>query len=271
MAGRLELKVPLGSRTYITPESFPRYEEAKRRYQREVKAAAAARELHEKEAAGRHDALTDEQVSYLADVFQRDWHIEDEEALRTRGDEWADKAKRGWDTLFSGYREWRATGDMDAMEERWGRAADALLAAEGLRVSSLDADSRSRLLWVLNGAAIQYSEQAEAHIAFMVVDVPPRPERPANPKGRGRSVSALLNAYTAAKWDGWSQSSRKAIAPVVRLLRDAIGGRDAGAIDRTTVREIFELVKRLPVNLGKIKALRGLSVPNAIEEAQRRQ
>nr|MBA4768910.1 site-specific integrase [Sphingobium sp.] len=265
--GTRELKVPLGSKTYITPDAFSAYEDAKRQYQQEVKAARAALLLHEKEAAGRRDALSPDVVATLAKIFLHDWHNQDEADLRARGGEWTSKTKAGWEELLSEFREWRTQSNFEAMEERWGRSADALLKSEGVYADPDDTEGRKRLIWALNDAALEYHEAAEARLAGMVVQIPPRPERPANPKGRARTVSALLDAYKAAKWEGWGESSRKAVAPVLRLLRDTIGDRPADGIDRASAREVFELVKRLPVNLGKIKALEGLTVPEAVEEA----
>lgn len=268
--GQLELKVPLGSKTYVTPEAFRLYEDAKRRFQREVKAAKAAKDLRDKASAGEADRLTPEQISYLAELFKRDWHEYDDTSLRTKGEDWAEEAKRGWDELLSEFQDWQATGNVEAMESRWGKSADALLAGEGLLLDPNDQDGRSRLLWALNAAALEYSSDAEARLAGMPVRVPARPERPANPRGKSRTVSALLDAYRAAKWDGWSASSRKAIAPVLRLLKDTIGDESAASVDRRTAREVFELVKRLPVNLGKLKDLKDLPVPAAVEEGERR-
>lgn len=265
--GLHELKVPLGSKTYVTPDAFKVYEDAKRRFQKEVKAAKAALLLHEKEAEGRRDALSADVVATLAQVFLHDWHNQDEADLRVRGEEWTSKTKAGWEELLSEFREWRVHSDVEAMEQRWGRWADALLKSEGIYPDPGDKDGRARLVWALNDAALQYHEAAEARLAGMVVQIPPRPARPTNPKGRARTVSALLDAYKAAKWEGWGASSRKAVAPVLRLLRDAIGERPADGIDRATAREVFELVKRLPINLGKLKALDGLTVPEAVEEA----
>ncbi|PNQ03630.1 site-specific integrase [Sphingobium sp. SA916] len=267
--GCRELKVPLGSKTYITPEAFQRYEQAKRRFDREVREARAARKRHEKDQEGRLDSYTPDTIAHLVELFVHDWHVYEEASLRAKGEAWAELVKSGWDELLGEFREWRLAANIEAMEKRWGKDADALLSAEGLLVDPSDHEGRSRFLYALNDAAIEFHESSEARTAGMVVKVPPRPKRPMNPKGRARTVSALLDAYKAAKWDGWSVSSRKAISPVMRLLRETIGDRDAASIDRAAAREVFELVKSLPMSIGKRAEFKGLTVPEAIAEGRR--
>lgn len=79
-----------------------------------------------------------------------------------------------------------------------------------------------------------------------------------------RSIEALIEAYEAAKSPGWSGSSRKAIVPVFRLLRDVFAGRALGSITRADARVVMGLLQRLPTQIGKRKELRGLTVEQAI-------
>jgi len=83
-----------------------------------------------------------------------------------------------------------------------------------------------------------------------------------------KTVSDLCDAYKVAKWDEWGESSRKAIGPVLRVLRETIGRREVGSVYREAARSVFEAVKLLPVNMGKRKEFAGLTVPQAIEKAQ---
>lgn len=270
--GNRELKVPLSARHIMTAEAFRRYEKAKHQFAADVQAAAAAQRLHDKQAAGAFDALTPERLQYLADTFARDWHLHDEAALQDRGGDWADRALAGWNDKLDDFRRWRVEGDMEALEAWWGRRADQLLEAEGLRLSPDDAAARERLLWTLNAAAIAFSEPAKARLRGDVVPVPPLPGRtgdmePGAPKRR--TVADLLEAYRAAKWGNWSRSSRSAVEPVLRLLRDTIGDREVQSIDREAARAILEAVKSLPARMGRRKELEGLTVPQAIEVAGR--
>lgn len=268
--GQRELKVPLGSSKVMTAAAFQRYEQAKRRFDREVKEGRAALQLHQKAAGGLKDALSPQRVAELAEVFLRDWHEYDEKSLRARGEEWVQKSKAAWDELLSEFRAWRASGDTASMEGHWGRTADALLADQGILPDPEDHAGRERLVWALNDVALEYQPEADTRLAGGIVKAPPKPERPANPKGRARTVTSLLDAYNAAKWAGWSQSSRKAISPVFRLLRETIGDQEVQSVDRVTAREVFEMAQMLPMNMGRKAVFQGLTVPQAIEEGKRR-
>jgi integrase len=90
------------------------------------------------------------------------------------------------------------------------------------------------------------------------------------PQGAPRkSLGDLIEAYEAAKSDGWSQSTKNAYKPVVRLLRDALGeNRDVRTIDREVARGVFEIVKGLPTGLGKRAELSIMPVPAAVAAAR---
>lgn len=84
-----------------------------------------------------------------------------------------------------------------------------------------------------------------------------------------RTVSMLIEAYTADKNDKWSASTRAAYGPVCRLLRDVLGNsRDVATLRREEGRLLYDTAKALPKNLGKVKALAGLSVPKAVERGR---
>lgn len=85
----------------------------------------------------------------------------------------------------------------------------------------------------------------------------------------GRKVSDLLDAYSRAKWDGWSKSVQIGTAPVFRLLRDALPDREVSSVTEADADRILSLLKGLPTNIGKRDALRGLSVPDAVEAGRR--
>lgn len=84
-----------------------------------------------------------------------------------------------------------------------------------------------------------------------------------------RTVSDLIDAYDKAESGRWSQSTIAAKQPVYRLLRDAIGDRPVEQITREDARAIVRLVEGLPAGLGKVKALAGMKVPEAVEAAKR--
>jgi len=87
--------------------------------------------------------------------------------------------------------------------------------------------------------------------------------------GPKRTIADLIAAYEADKADGWSVSTRNAYVPIWRLLKDILGSsRDVASITRGDGRRLFDLVKTLPKNMGKLKALEGLSVPEAVAKAK---
>lgn len=109
-------------------------------------------------------------------------------------------------------------------------------------------------------------------------DAPSPPKRPtvsdqpqavaAQTSGKSKTVADLIDAYEAEKSPTWSDSTKSAYAPVKRLLIDAIGDKPVSSLTRDDARPIQNLVKRLPKNLGKQAALKGLKVPDAIKRAE---
>lgn len=81
-----------------------------------------------------------------------------------------------------------------------------------------------------------------------------------------RTVEALLEAYEADKAPGWSASTKKAVKPVFRFMRDVFGGRAVGTITREEAREAVKLLQALPFGMGKRTELAGLTVPEAIKK-----
>lgn len=84
-----------------------------------------------------------------------------------------------------------------------------------------------------------------------------------------RTVNTLIDEYEADKGAGWSVATKRAFEPVARLLRDVFGDRDVGGIARDDAKELRKLLERLPVNIGRQKALEGLTIPQAVAKAQK--
>jgi integrase len=82
-----------------------------------------------------------------------------------------------------------------------------------------------------------------------------------------RTVNDLLKAYVKAKTPTWAPSSAAAFTPVRRLLEDALGDREVATLNREDARAVQALVTALPKNLGTVKALKGLTVPEAVKRA----
>ena len=83
-----------------------------------------------------------------------------------------------------------------------------------------------------------------------------------------RTVDDLLTAYVAAKDAGWTPSTRRAVGPVARLLREEFSERPVDSITRDDAREFVGLIQQLPVGLGTRAALRDLPARDAIAKAR---
>ncbi|WP_293700689.1 MULTISPECIES: hypothetical protein [unclassified Sphingopyxis] len=82
-------------------------------------------------------------------------------------------------------------------------------------------------------------------------------------------AARTIDEYEADKVAGWSVATKRACEPVARLLRDVFGDRDIGGISRDAAKELRKLLERLPVNLGRQKALEDLTIPQAVAKAQK--
>ena len=264
LVGKLELKVPLGAKWRMTESSSRTYFRACDQFDRDVRNARASLRVKEKEASAAYDDPAP-WVSFFADELVADRREGSERRLqqghgRLLGQSWA--------FLLAELRRIRVETDPAQLEAILGPTADEMAAAEGLRFDPADTEGRASLLWELSARLVQnaddFLKQAEGYSRA----IPPRPERPTNPKGRSRTVSALITAYKAAKWDGWSQSSRSAVEPAFRVLKDTVGDKLVTEIDREGAREIFETVKALPVALGRNAELKDLPVPEAVERGR---
>lgn len=80
----------------------------------------------------------------------------------------------------------------------------------------------------------------------------------------------MITAYEADKAPGWSESTKKAVAPVFRFMRDVFADREAGSISREEAREAVKLLEALPSALGRRPELAGLSIREAVKRAAER-
>lgn len=83
------------------------------------------------------------------------------------------------------------------------------------------------------------------------------------------TVNALIKAYKKAKWEDWSASSREAVEAPFRALKDILGDRDISSVTREDARGVVAMLRDLPAGMGRHAALKGLSVPQAIEAGKR--
>lgn len=149
--------------------------------------------------------------------------------------------------------------------------AEVLAKQAGLSLPE-DSPAWEPLRRMLMRAFVELHEAAAANLSGNPGYSPRDPairEVPAVSEGApaSRTVEALLDAYEADKGPGWSGSTKKAVKPVFRLMRDVFPGRAVDSITREEAREVVKLLEGLPVNMGRKKALEGMTVPQAVREA----
>lgn len=99
-------------------------------------------------------------------------------------------------------------------------------------------------------------------VMLAALDAPAAPEH---------TVADLIRDYQTAKEQKrrWTASTISAHKPVYRVLRETFGAsRDLRTLGREEGRHLFNMIVGLPVNLGKLKALDGLTVPQAVEKGR---
>ncbi|WP_199555970.1 site-specific integrase [Sandaracinobacteroides hominis] len=232
--------------------------------------------------AGEYERLVQQARDRLADSTQRD--MSRAEILRLAAAHYADVLAFYAANKVDGVESQRKTitglsDDLAYREAAFGRedyqtvrqSVNGLIEREGLPVPE-DSPSRTELERLAMLARMEALRQTIARLQgqpappFKAEEIGEIVAASGKPK---KTVTDLLDAYEAAKTGGWSESSKSAFSPVRRLLRDSLGDREVATLTRDDARKVQGLVKRLPRNLGKLKALEGLPVPQAVEKAER--
>jgi integrase len=157
--------------------------------------------------------------------------------------------------------------------------AFAPLAAKVLEAEGIIVEPASRAYkTLLQLLARANKELAAIDVARLKGDFSYRPADPLMaealnaPLERPKTVADLIAEYQKAKEQKrrWSASTVTAHKPVYRLLRETLGAsRDLRTIGREEGRQVFNMIVGLPVNLGKLKELQGLTVPEAVEKGRK--
>jgi integrase len=233
---------------------------------------AAEQKLLEPEAASSANAKHLTEVGAI-ELFTRWYH----EALLAIKEQWPDKLNRhelatreeAVRSQIAEAREELATGDF------WHRKAIArrLMTASGFK--SADKDALLNLQRLLSRGSIELDRQ---QLSWLGGDYSYHPADPVvaqaasadlSSVARQKTIGDLIDAYRDSEEHKWSPSTQSSYKPIWRLLEDVLGRDKALAeIDRAAGRKLFDLVQRLPKNLGKKKELQGLTIPEAIEKAQ---
>lgn len=89
---------------------------------------------------------------------------------------------------------------------------------------------------------------------------------PSSPKVR--TIGELIEGFKADNVAKWSPATVKAIEAPLRVLKEYFGpSRDVSTIKRDDGRDLFNLIQGIPTNMTKLKALRGLSITEAVAKA----
>jgi hypothetical protein len=161
-----------------------------------------------------------------------------------------------------------ATSDVQGFE----KLAERVLGAQGIK-----ADPSSRgYATMLQLLARANKELSQIDLASLKGDFGYQPADPVfrtaladTPAPPVRTIGDLIASYRADKEAGWAQSTRISYPPIWRLLSETLGDRrDVSTLSREDGRMLFETVKGLPRGLGKVAALKGLTVPQAVEKAK---
>ena len=190
--------------------------------------------------------------SWYQSNLASDYEIED------RKQEWATgKAINPWDTF----------GRQGAVD-----AAVQLLKEAGISAPK-SGSGWAALVNTLEEAGVELEREGEALQFFRNYDGPQDPSlRAAAEIRKGqprRTLGDLIEAHRADKEAGWSPSTVNAYKPVHRLLKDSLGTtRALESINRDAARDVFELIKSLPKNIGKRADMNGLTVPDAVKRGK---
>lgn len=117
---------------------------------------------------------------------------------------------------------------------------------------------------LLMRALVELNEAAVANLSGEPEYVPSDPSLLSLPENQPKhTIEALIDAYEADKSPSWSDSSKKAVRPVFRFLRELFTEREAASLTREEAREAVELLQSLPTNVTKRKETKDLSAPEA--------
>lgn len=264
----VELKRSLGASRINEPKALERFQAAAAEYDLVVSMAR-------KSASSTFDQLDERTITYIAKRFEHSLHEGAEQAVR---DGKADSNLRGWDWMENEFREWRRDQDFDAAEGHWGSSARRLLEAHGYHLDPQNTECFRKLCMALNDAAIVASTDVKLRLDGRgVIPLPPEPEVPASSPAHQTpavptdsvTVEQLIKAFRTVKDPSVSSSARVAYDASFRFLQGIVGAdRPLGSLSRADGLALFEAARLLPRNLGKLTALQGLTVPEAIAKGR---
>jgi hypothetical protein len=179
-----------------------------------------------------------------------------------------DAALRELDGLEAETRQAIAEGDLNTVLP----LAERLASEAGLEFDPKAKPSKAFMLVLLRGRReLLILERARVLGDYAATPTDPTIRRalevaPAAPKVR--TIDNLIDGFKADNMDKWSPATIKAVEAPLHVLREFYGAsRDVATITRDDGRALFALVQGIPTNMTKLKALRGLSVREAVAKS----
>lgn len=157
-----------------------------------------------------------------------------------------------------------------ARQDYWAveSAANSLIAQQCLPIPE-DSPSRDALKSMLHLAFTELHRSIAQQLQGQEQAAPSNPRLARALEIKADAPDHTVNALIEAKWEDWSASSREAVEAPFRALKDILGERDASSVTREDARGVVAMVRDLPAGMGRHAALKGLSVPQAIEAGKR--
>ena len=216
-----ELKRSLGHSRLTDGDAARRYKAAEAEWEAIVAQAT-------KMATKSYDRLDAPTIAYLAATFERDWHLLDERELAARGADFAEAEWAGWEEMLSEYQRWRIDQDVDAMMDRWGSSAQAIVDSERIVLDPNDPSDLQALCSAMNDRAIALSDSAKARLKGKIVAVPDMPQAPQAlnapaPSASGASFETIAQDILDSPRHPIGASTKQMSATALRFFREAFG------------------------------------------------
>ncbi|MEJ7935859.1 hypothetical protein WG907_16590 [Sphingobium sp. AN558] len=244
-----ELKRSLQAKTLAESSALDIWREANAEWEANV---AVAR----KRQTAAYDALSPNQVGRLAAIFKHEWQLEDMEALRRRGDDFANPSRVFWDEKLSDFVRWHGEGDTDEIMEEWSKPAERFLKAQRVVRDPTDWQGFERLCKALNAVAIEYEPIARALLGGSAVPPPPPPPDYSTWEETSRASAAndisfediaesILNNQLRKVGPATKQAARTAL----RFFREHFGRPAPARISKAAVTDWLKVLAERPAKL----------------------
>ena len=259
----------------MTVGAWASYEQAKRRFDRDVSKATAAKRLEETDRAGRVDQLTPALIDFLAAAWKVEILELDHAARWTRRPTEAKiRASRNMreeiEADLEEALELRGLGDLDAITSAWGQTAVSHAEDHGYRMD-VDSPEFAEYVRVLHDATIESWQSILRRLRGEDVptpELPPAPGKTAEGPA-GKSFEAIVETLLDSPRNPISATTREGVRTALRLFRETHGTPAPDEITRAMVAEWLDLLVQRPAKIAKEE--RGIPLRQLVERYKPRQ